>query len=409
MECISNLDRNGQRSLTVLMKKQIITIMFSVFIVFVGFGIVIPVMPEIITSSGASNLHLGFLLSLFSIVSFFLSPIWGALSDKHGRRPVMISGLIGYTVSFLIFALSQGDLLLMYLSRIIGGLFSGAVMSCAVAYVSDISTEEQRTKMMGFVGMSIGLGFIFGPAIGGMVSSIDLFLPFWLSAMLTFLVMLGVIFVLPESNPPEKRKPVAKTSRWAAFSSDFTGAQKNLYILSFLTTALLASLEATFQFFVMEHLRATPYEIGVMFAVCGVAGALVQGGYIRRVKKGMEPATIRIGFLVTALGFALLLMPVNIVAMTIFLSIFGIGNALVRPCVTSLITQNTSLGRGAASGLNSSMDSLGRILGPLVGSFAFHYHSSLPFVLGAVVSVCALFFLAGFIRLRGKQEQEALS
>jgi MFS family permease len=159
----------------------------------------------------------------------------------------------------------------------------------------------------------------------------------------------------------------------------------------------------------MLHLQATPYEIGIMFAVCGLAGAAIQGGYIRRVKTGMEPATIRMGFVVSAIGFGLLLIPLNLAMTTVFLTIFGIGNALIRPCVTSLITQQTRLGKGAASGLNSSMDSLGRILGPLIGSFAFYLHSSLPFILGAVFSLYALYFLAAFTRLKGNEDRLAPS
>jgi DHA1 family multidrug resistance protein-like MFS transporter len=138
-----------------------------------------------------------------------------------------------------------------------------------------------------------------------------------------------------------------------------------------------------------------------MFAVCGVVGAAVQGGIIRKyVSKGDEPKTILWGFLLSALGFLLLLNPLNMVAATVFLSIFGAGNALIRPCVTSLVTQHTRMGQGVASGINSSMDSLGRIIGPLVGSVAFGFHSSLPFWLGAALSIVAVCILSRFQRMQ---------
>jgi DHA1 family multidrug resistance protein-like MFS transporter len=383
------------------MNKQLLLVMFGVFIVFVGFGIVIPVIPEILHQGGMATVHLGFLLSIFSIASFFMSPVWGALSDKHGRRPVLLAGLAGFTVSFLVFAVAEGDIRMMYLSRLIGGLFSGAVISCAIAYLSDITSEEKRTKTMGLVGMSIGLGFIFGPAIGGIVSAWSLYLPFWLAAMLSFLVLVGMALFLPESLPMQKRGKSSRGLSWSAITTEFSGGQKYLYILSFLCTCLLASLEATFQFFVMQRLHATPSEIGVMFAVCGVVGAAVQGGIIRKyVSKGDEPKTILWGFLLSALGFLLLLNPLNMVAATVFLSIFGAGNALIRPCVTSLVTQHTRMGQGVASGINSSMDSLGRIIGPLVGSVAFGFHSSLPFWLGAALSILAVYILFLFQRMQ---------
>jgi len=381
------------------MNKPLLLVLFGVFIVFVGFGIVIPVIPEILQQGGMAAVHLGFLLSIYSIASFFMSPVWGAVSDRHGRRPVLLAGLAGFTVSFLVFALADGDIRMMYLSRLIGGLFSGAVISCAIAYLSDITSEEKRTKTMGLVGMSIGLGFIFGPAIGGIVSGWSLYLPFWLAAGLSLLVLAGMALLLPESLPADQRGKTSRSLRWSAIRTEFAGSQKHLYILTFLGTTLLASLEATFQFFMMQRLDATPFQIGVMFAVCGVAGAAVQGGIIRKyVSKGDEPRTILWGFLLSALGFLLLLNPLNIVAATLFLSIFGAGNALIRPCVTSLVTQYTRMGKGVASGLNSSMDSLGRIIGPLVGSLAFGFHSSLPFWLGAGLSLVSLYFLARFLQ-----------
>jgi DHA1 family multidrug resistance protein-like MFS transporter len=155
------------------MRKQLAIIMVLLITVFIGFGIIIPIMPEMV-----STFHLAVMLAVYSAASFLMSPIWGALSDRIGRRPVIMVGILGFSISFFIFGIAGDQLWLMYASRILGGFFSGAVTACAVAYVADITSEDNRTKGMGLVGMSIGLGFIFGPAVGGLLSVYGNSVPF---------------------------------------------------------------------------------------------------------------------------------------------------------------------------------------------------------------------------------------
>lgn len=369
------------------MKKQLAIIGVLLMSIFIGFGIIIPVLPVKVDET-----HLGLLLSVYSAASFFMSPFWGRLSDRIGRRPLIMIGTLGFSVSFLLFGLAGDNLVLMYISRILGGLFSGAATACAVAYVADITTEENRTKGMGVVGMSIGLGFIFGPAVGGILSVFSYELPFFVSAGLALVTFFFAFSFLKESLPPEKRSQPSedKPSRWIAF----TGSLKYLYVLSFFVTFSLAGLETTLQLFQTAKIGATPLQIGLMFAFSGVIGAAVQGGYIRRkVKKGDEEKTVRAGLILSAVGFILLLFSSNIYNAAIFLCVFSVGNALIRPCVTSLITQKTTVGQGVATGLNSSMDSLGRIVGPLLGALFFKLDMMLPFISGAIFSLGALALL----------------
>jgi MFS transporter, DHA1 family, multidrug resistance protein len=384
------------------MNKQLGTIMLLLMTVFIGFGIIIPILPAMVESTGHANFHLAMMLSIYSAVSFFMSPVWGALSDKIGRKPVLLIGLCGFGISFFIFGMSSGHLGWMYVSRIIGGLFSGAVTACAVAYVADITTEDNRTKGMGLVGMAIGLGFIFGPPIGGVLSLISLELPFYAASFLSFALVVLAYALLIESLPKSKRTQVseAKTSRWTAF----TGAIKYLYVLSFFVSFSLAGLEATFQFFQMIQISATPFQVSMMFFVSGIVGALVQGGVVRkRIKKGGEKKAILIGLILSALGFFLILLSSNVITAAIYMSVFGAGNALIRPCVISLITQRTTVGQGVASGLNSSMDSLGRILGPLIGMALYGVTISLPFVFSGILSIAAIYLLIRFISAEAKR------
>jgi len=380
------------------MKKQLAIIMVLLMTIFIGFGIIIPVLPDAVTSSGASSFHLGMLLSIYSLASFLMSPIWGSISDRIGRRPLIMIGTLGFSVSFLIFGLADGNLLLMYVSRILGGLFSGAATACAVAYVADITTEENRTKGMGLVGMSIGLGFIFGPAVGGILSHWGYQVPFFSSSILALLTFLFAMVMLPESLSEEKRrKPQAgeaKPSRWSAF----VGSLKYLYVLSFFVSFTLAGLEATLLLFEKDKIGASSLDLGIMFAVSGVVGALIQGGVVRRfIKRGDEARVVGLGLILSAIGFVLILFSSSLVTASIYLSVFGAGNALIRPCVTSLITQKTKVGQGVASGLSSSMDSLGRITGPLLGAGIYQYSMNLPFYTGAILSVAALYLLYRFM------------
>lgn len=380
------------------MNKQLAIIMVLLMTIFIGFGIIIPVLPDAVTGSGAENFHLGMLLSVYSLASFLMSPVWGGLSDRIGRRPLIIIGALGFSISFFLFALALESLWLMYVSRILGGLFSGAATACAVAYVADITSNEERTKGMGLVGMSIGLGFIFGPAIGGILSHWGLQVPFFAAAALAFGTFVFAYFKLPESLTEEKRrKPQeAKSSRWSAF----VGPLKYLYVLSFFVSFSLAGLEATLLLFQRDRIGATPTQLGIMFAVSGIVGALIQGGVVRRlIKKGQEARVVGIGLVLSAIGFILILFSSNLITASIYLSVFAAGNALIRPCVTSLITQKTPVGQGVASGLSSSMDSLGRIAGPLLGAGIYDYSNSLPFLTGALLSVGALYLLYRFIVL----------
>lgn len=390
--------------------KRLLIVMAILMITFIGFGIIIPVMPEIIQAADpeGAELHTGWMLALYSAVSFLLSPIWGNWSDRIGRRPIILIGLVGFAASFLLFGLASGNLALMYASRAIGGLFSGAVASVIVAYVADITPPEQRTKGMGLVGMSIGLGFTIGPGFGGLLSVVSHETPFFAAAGLALVTFVLAFLKLNESLTPEqRRKPAEKrVSRWTAFQ----GPLKHLYVLAFFVTFTLAGMEATLQFFGMSRFDVTPLEVGLLFFVCGIVGALVQGGIVRRrIKKGEEPKYIVIGLLISAAGFFLLLFAHSLAWAIVSLAVFGVGNALIRPCVTSLITQKTKVGQGVASGLSSSMDSLGRIAGPLLGALLFTMSEGLPYLIGGILCVAALVFVFRFRSLDDKEQSSRAS
>lgn len=372
------------------MRRASLVIMILLIITFFGFGIIIPILPEIVSAG-----HLAFMLAVYSAASFVMSPVWGRISDRIGRKPILMIGAAGFSLSFIVFGLAIDHLLWMYASRLLGGIFSGALTSCAVAYVADITKEEDRTKGMGLVGMSIGIGFIFGPAVGGLLSVLGHAAPFFISAALSLGTLLLVMLFLEESLSEEKRAAHGKKrpSRWIAFA----GALKYLYILGFVVSFTLAGLETVLLYFQREQFGADSFDFGMMLLISGVVGALVQGGFVRRkIKQGEESRYIAVGLCLSAAGFFLLLLSESFWTASAYLSVFALGNALLRPCVTSLITQKTKVGQGEATGLSSSMDSLGRIVGPLLGAAAFSLHLTLPFILGGAICLAGLVLLRRF-------------
>ncbi len=384
-------------------KKQLAMIAIMLTTTFIGFGIIIPIMPNLPLMT---HFHLNMMLAIYSAASFIMSPIWGAISDRIGRRPVILIGLCGFCASFVVFSFALDHLWLMYASRFMAGLFSGAVMACAVAYVADITTDEQRTRGMGLVGMSIGFGFIIGPGLGGLLSVFGDRAPFLIASALAFIIWLLAQFNLKESLPKDRRsvKGAPRPSRWTAFQ----GKMKYLYALGFFVSFTLAGLEGTLQFFEMVKFNVTTVEMGGMLFASGIVGAIIQGGIIRRyVKHGSETKVILIGLILSAVGFTLLLFSSNLINSTIFLCIFASGNALIRPCVTSLITQKTTVGQGVATGLSSSMDSLGRISGPLFATFLYSFGIHLPFIAGAIVSIAATWLVIRFVMLDRKQDVQS--
>lgn len=376
-------------------KKQLGMIAFMLTTTFIGFGIIIPIMPDL---ELMTHFHLNMMLAIYSASSFIMSPIWGAISDRLGRRQVILTGLLGYCASFIVFAFALDQLWLMYASRFMAGLFSGAVIACAVAYVADITTDEQRTRGMGLVGMAIGFGFIIGPGLGGLLSVFGDRMPFIVSSALALLIWAVAFRWLPESLPPERRtvKGIRRQSRWKAFQ----GPVRYLYGLGFFASFTLAGLEGTLQFFQIVQIGVTKLQMGGMLFASGIIGALIQGGVVRRyVKPGSESRMIVIGLLLCAAGFVLLLFSSNLLNATIFLCIFAAGNALIRPCVTSLITLKTTVGQGIATGLGSSMDSLGRISGPLFATALYQMGIGLPFIAGAVISLAACWLVFRFVMM----------
>ncbi|MBW8349016.1 MFS transporter [Bacillus sp. IITD106] len=358
------------------------------FLVMVGFGIIIPVLPFYAENVGASPTQLGFLMAVYSLMQLIFAPMWGRISDRIGRKPVIMIGIFGLSVSFFLMGFSS-QLWMLFAARIIGGFLSSANMPTVMAYVADITTPEDRGKGMGMVGAAVGLGFVFGPAIGGIFSKISLSMPFYIAGTSSFITFFLVFLLLQESLAKKNRNEVhsEKASLWQVFR----GSLSILFILQLFISLSLSGLEATFAYYAAKKAGLGTVTLGYLFMIMGLAGAIVQGGLVGiMTKKYGEGVVIQIGIIVSAIGFGLILLVHSFMTAAIFLTIFGIGNGVIRPSISALLTKKSTSGHGSATGLLSSFDSLGRIAGPPLGGWLFSVAIGLPYISGIILSIVAL-------------------
>lgn len=377
-----------------MMKKALLLLMSIQFFVYLGFGIIIPILPEVIVQQGFSEVHVGGLLTVYALASFFTAPLWGSLSDRTGRKKLIMMGLIGFSLSFLLFALFIENLPLLYLSRVVGGVFSGALYTAVTGFVADMTDEDNRNKYMGLLGMSIGLGFIFGPAIGGVLGHISLQLPFIASGVLTLLLMVYAGIILKE---PERRGQANKRALLPKGGATLWQYRiRYLFLFSFMVTFLLAGLEATFQLFQMTKIDITPLQLGYLFMASGFVDAAIQGGVVRRVKNGTETSWIIYAQIVAAIGLVLIPFSSSLIWAGFALSVFTGGNALARTVLVSLTTKESGGKYGTAAGMAYSMDNMGRIIGPLLFTWIFTQQAGNMYFISAILAVLAVGLILAF-------------
>ena len=370
--------------------KKTLPILFAVmFLVMVGFGIIIPVLPFYAEGIGASPTQLGLLMAIYSFMQLLFAPVWGRISDRIGRKPVIMIGILGLSLSFFLTAWST-ELWMLFAARIIGGILSSANMPTVMAYVADITSLEDRGKGMGIIGAATGLGFIFGPAIGGVFSEQSLHIPFYLAGASSLITFIFVLLVLKESLTPEERE-AALTRKRPSLLEALKGPTSLLFILQLFISLSLSGLEATYAYFAAAKAGLEAVQLGYIFMIMGLAQAFVQGGMVGKLtKKYGEGVVIQLGIILSAIGFGLILFTESFATAAIYLTVFGIGNGLIRPGVSSLLTKTSTAGHGSATGLLSSFDSLGRIIGPPLGGLLFSITIGFPYLSGIVLSVIAL-------------------
>lgn len=375
---------------------RLIILFFTMVVVMLGFGIIIPIIPFYVEEYGASGTELGMLMATFSFMQFLFAPLWGGLSDRFGRKGILVIGAFGNALSHLIFGLSTG-LPMMFLSRALAGILSSATIPTALAYISDSTDENKRGGGMGLIGAAMGVGMVLGPGLGGILGKGNLSLPFFLASGLSMLALLLILVILPESLPPEARgkdnSPI-RGPQVAQMWKALFGPLGIMLALSFLINFALANFEGIFGLFSASMYDYGPEQVGSVLTVVGLVSAVIQGiitgPAIRRLGEEM---VIKLSLLSSAIGFLLMLAARSDTLVFLTVGYFVMSNAMLRPSLASLISKRSSHGFGQSLGLSAGYESLGRVVGPLYAGFMLDINLVLPYASAAVIMVAA-FFLA---------------
>ncbi len=376
-------------------KMALLLIFLTVFIDLIGFGIVIPLLPKFATHFGADAFTVGLLVMSYSLMQFFMTPVWGRLSDRIGRRPVLLISMGASALGYLIWGFA-GSLTLLFASRIIAGI-GNANIAVAQAYISDVTTPENRAKGMGMIGAAFGLGFTLGPAVGGALSQFGIHAVGFGAAAFSFLAFIFALFALPE---PEQRTQAGHDRfRTEQGFLNRTLADQSLRIplaIFFLSTFAFANMETTLVLLASRWYDFKEADISWLFTFIGFVMVMVQGGFVgRAAKRSGEKSLILAGSLLVAVGFVLTVLLHQVWGLYIAMAVIAIGISINNPSNQSLLSKLANPSEvGGVLGVGQSLSTLGRILGPIAGGAAFQYLGvESPYYLGAV-SMVVVFILA---------------
>lgn len=388
----------------------------AVMIDILGFSIIIPLVPEYMqralhTTPGDARIgeYGGWLTAVYALMQFVFAPLWGGLSDRIGRKPILIGSLVGDAVFYVLFGLSSHSLAGLFAARILAGIFSSASLSVAQAYAADITPPHLRAMGLGYLGAAFGVGFVFGPALGGLIGQYNLAAPLFVSAALAVINLVYIQKKLPEppragTAPSGEAKgsgpPPSFARRLQLMGRAVSGPVGFLYVLTFAVTFAFANLEGTFTTYLKQHFHYGTTHVaavaGGVFAYIGVLIVLVQGGAIRPlVKRYGEPTLIVVGIGLMALGFLTFpLAPVLGILLLGPMLPISLGSGLNSPALRALVSRKSAqTAQGASLGLSASFDSLARATGPATGGYLYsHAGQTAPYwCAGIVMTVCFLF------------------
>jgi DHA1 family multidrug resistance protein-like MFS transporter len=371
------------------MKRPLFVLLACIFVVMIGFGVVLPVLPfyveRLALASGASRqsivMHVGLLTAVYALMQLAFAPVWGRLSDQAGRRRLVLMGIGGYVVAQILFGLAT-SLWLLYAARVLGGILSSALLPVSAAYVADSTSDEERGRGMAWLGTATSLGFVVGPALGGVLSRRDLHfafryghfmidsfsVPFLAAAGLGLLALLAALRWLPESRPAPA--PAAGDAEWAVRSRSVARGLAPLLGLSLIAQFGLAVFEGTFPLYAQAGLNYGPAELGAVFVVCGLVMAVFQVGALGILGGRLgEIGRIGAGFGAAGAGLVLLVTARSRGLVFTFVGLLALGMALISPNLSALISKRGGrrhVGRGL--GVQNAANSLGQASGPLLGS-----------------------------------------
>jgi DHA1 family multidrug resistance protein-like MFS transporter len=383
---------------------RIFLILLSLFVVMLGYGILLPTLPYYTErlalgdnlDTDSINFHIGFLTSIYPLFQLLFVVLWGRLSDKYGRKPIIIVGLIGFVIMQLFTGLAT-SLTMLYIARIFGGIFTSAVIPVSNAYLSDITSIKHRTKVMAWSGVAISSGVIFGPVLGSLLSQTNLHfkyslgilhldrfsIPFLLVALLGFVILSILIKWLGNTTPISRFVSEAQKLSFS-FSRFFTV----LLLLSFVMQFVITLFETVFSIYGKNELLFSSNQIGIGFMLCGVVMAVLQPVFATYGEKLLTAKQqIAAGLFIS--GISMIAFPFfnNEFAVYLLIIIFAAGGAMVTPNLLSAVSQLSKENAGSNISIQTSANSVGQILGPVIGTWLITGGFYFPFIIAGIIII----------------------
>jgi len=374
-------------------RRQVLILAFTLVVVMLGYGVVIPIIPFYIATMGAGGTELGLLVASYAVMRLIFGPIWGSISDRVGRKPILMIGILGYAITMVWFGLAT-QLWMLFAARILSGVLSSATAPTTMAYIGDSTPVKERGGGMGTLGAATGLGTIFGPAMGGLLAGESLSIPFFIAGGMSILALILTALFLPESLPRQNRQQSGESKMldlhlwWSALFSPMG----SVLAITFIMTSGLMIFYGIFGLYALERYAYGPDKVGIVFMAAGLVSALAQGLLAGPLtKRWGDAAIVKVGMLATAIGFGLMLLANSYATVLLTIGFFVLGTALLAPAIMALTSKRATIQQGIAMGLSNSSMSLGRIVGPLAAGIAFDINTNLPYMGGAA------FMLVGFV------------
>lgn len=376
-------------------QKMILVILLSnVFIVFLGMGLIIPIMPSFLNVMNLSGSSMGYLVAVFAVSQLIISPFAGRWVDRLGRKIMIVSGLFIFSLSELIFGLGT-HVSIFYLSRILGGISAAFIMPAVTAYVADITTIQERSKAMGYVSAAISTGFIIGPGVGGFIADFGIRMPFFFAAAIAFLAAITSIFILKEPLSKEERGMNISNGQESTFFKDFKKSMNPIYIVAFIIVFVLAfglsAYETVFSLFSDHKFGFTPKNIATIITFSSIVAVIIQillfGNLVNKFgEKRLIQFCLIIGGLLTFVSTVISgFLAVLVVTCIIFLAF-----DLLRPALTTFLSKAAGNQQGFVAGMNSTYTSLGNIFGPALGGILFDVNIHYPYIFAGIVLIIGL-------------------
>lgn len=399
-----------------MLRSPLFLMAFTIFIDFTGFGLVIPLLPFWAQHLGANAVGVGLILTLYALAQFIFTPMLGSLSDRYGRRPVIIASLIIEAIAFALSALAN-TLPLLFFARFIGGVGSSNIGS-AQAVVSDVTPPEGRARGMGLIGAAIGMGFVVGPAIGGVLAPLGSAIPFWVAAVVAVVNTLLVTLFLPETRKREVATAAthAKNEGFSMLLAGWKQALRypivaRLAIMSLLFNVAFTAMEAIYPLFSQHVFGWTAMQNGYIFTYVGIIVVIMQGGLVGQlVKRFGERSLLIAGLIMLAIGLGLLPWSTQLGLMLVALGILSAGDGAVTPTISTLLSfASPETAQGETLGFAQGLSGLGRIVGPLIaGSFYAFAGPGSPFLISAGLVIVALLIALPGLPVSKKVKEQSL-